>query len=345
MTRRFFADESFWNTPIAADAAIDADNERLMAFVAQMRAGGFWLNCTDFTIPVYEVTADTPLRTVHRRWREDGGDAIIAAAVARVGPSHPLGLAPGFGPAIPIPELAMADPAGDHHLAIIDWERMTAWDMCGARRREDGEWETLTGISYPLDGSGVFERAQFDVRDGESIHLYGPGRAAGVPIIAGLVRYEEVCAGVIPHKLVFGSSAVALQQFLYPPACWTDGPIPGGLPEGATLQLDPALDLAQFPLSPAGRIIARALQAYGAVCVDGAGGNVIYVEGLYGHAGKSWEGMLLHEALEPLGYEHFRLLRMEGLVQAGDVRHPVWPVAAEVLPEAAERAKEHPWPH
>ena len=138
---------------------------------------------------------------------------------------------------------------------------------------------------------------------------------------------------------------MGLQQFVYPPACWTDGPIPGGLPEGATLQLDPTLDLEQFPLSPAGRVLARAMQVYGAVCVDGAGGNVIYAEGLYGSPDKNWDGLLTHEALEPLGYPHFRLLRMDGLIQQGDVRHPVWPAAAAVLPAAAERAKILPWPH
>lgn len=345
MTRRFFADDSFWNTPIAPDAATDAENDRLMALLAQMRPAGFWMNCTEFSIPVYEVTHDTPLRMVNRRYQANGGDPVIAAACARVGPTHPLGIAADFGQAIPIPEEAMPDPAGDHHMAIIDWERMQAWDMCGARRREDGEWETTTGMTYKLDGSGVFDRGQFAVKDGESIHLYGPGRAAGVPIIAGLVMFDEVGAGAIEHKLVFGSSAVALQQFVYPPACWTDGPIPGGLPEGATIQLDPALDLEQFPLSAAGKIIARALQQYGAVCVDGAGGNVIYVEGLYGSPDRSWEGTLAHQALEILGYEHFRLLRMDGLVHEGDVRHPVWPAASAVLPAAAERAKEHPWPH
>ena len=345
MTRRFFADDSFWNTPIAPDAATDTENDRLMALMAQMRPAGFWMNCTEFSIPVYEVTAETPLRTVHRRRKPDGTDPVLAAAYARVGPRHPLGLAADFGPAIPIPAHAIPDPGGDHHMAIIDWDRMQAWDMCSARMREDGEWESGTGMTYRLDGSGVFERSQFDVRDGESIHFYGPGRAAGVPIIAGLVMYEEVCAGAINHKLSFASSAVALQQFVYPPACWTDGPIPGGLPEGATIQLDPTLDLDKFPLSPAARLIARALQEYGAVCVDGAGGNVIYVEGLYGSPDRSWEGRLAHEALETLGYEHFRLLRMDGLVHEGDVRHPVWPAAAAVLPAAAERAKTNPWRH
>ena len=45
--------------------------------------------------------------------------------------------------------------------------------------------------------------------------------------------------------------------------------------QGQVLQLDPALDLDAFGLTPAARCIARALQEFGAVAVDGAHGNVI----------------------------------------------------------------------
>jgi hypothetical protein len=110
-------------------------------------------------------------------------------------------------------------------------------------------------------------------------------------------------------------------MFIHPPACWTDGGTPDGFPEGATLQLDPDLDLDTINLTPAGRTIAAALQQYGAVCVDGCGGNVVCAEGLYGHPGKSWDGLLDSHVIEPLGYEHFRVLRMERVIYKGDDRH------------------------
>jgi len=74
-------------------------------------------------------------------------------------------------------------------------------------------------------------------------------------------------------------------------------------------------------LSPAGRTIARAWQNYGAVCVDGCGGNVIYAEGLYGHPGRSWDGLLTHHDVESLGYDHFRVLHMDKIIRNGDTRH------------------------
>ncbi|MEI8243952.1 MAG: hypothetical protein WCI17_11835 [bacterium] len=344
--RRFFSDQSYWNIPIPAHVPIDPESQVKVELLAQMRPEGFWINHTSFTIPVFEATPKTPCYQVHRRihWNSPFRRESLAAARTHLPEDFPLGHGPGFGNDVPIPDEAVQDPAGDQHMAIVDWHRCLAWDMWGAQRRPDGQWESKTGMVYPLDGPGVFDRAWFDVRDRESIHLYGPSRAAGVPAIAGLILQAELAAERIDHKLAFGSSAVALQQFVYPPACWTDGSIPGGLPEGAVLQLDPHLDLSRLSLSPAGRTIARALQVYGAVCVDFAGGNVIYAEGLYGHRDRSWKGLLDAREIESLGYQHFRVLDMGRTIPFGDDGHPVWPAAARALPAAAERAKIRPWP-
>jgi len=345
---RFFADDSYWNTPIPPAARSDPRSAELIQLLGKMRPEGFWVNAEVFTIPIYEANAQTRRYQVHRRfdWKTPFfRPEILALARSHLPEDFPLGHGPGFGVDVPIPEEAVQDPAGDQHLAIIDWERKLAWDMWGAQRRADGEWEAGTGMVYAIDGSGVFDRAWFEVRDQESLHLYGPSRAAGVPTIAGLIRHEEILAGRIEHRLSIASSAVALQQFVHPPACWTDGPIPGGIPEGAVVQLDPQLDLDRLDLSAAGRAIARAWQVYGAVMVDGAGGNVVYAEGLHGHHDRSWNGLLDARAVEALGYRHFRIVEMGQVIEQGDVGHPVWPLAAAVLPAAAERSKIRPWPH
>lgn len=325
MMRRFFADDSFWNTPLPANVAIDDDSARLVLLLQAIRPEGFWVNCEVFAIPVYEVDASTPRRTVHKRLRLDGNlpfQQVVEDSRPWITPDHPMGHGPGFGEDVPIPDFALADPEGDHHLAIVDWERMLAWDMWAAQRREDGEWESCTGMKYRLDGSGVFDLAQFaGVHDGESIHMYGPSRAPGVPAIAGLIMRDEIIAGEIAHKLSFASAGVALQQFVHPPACWTDGPVRRGFPEGATLQLDPTLDLDSLHLSRAGNIIARAWQQYGAVCVDGCGGNVIYAEGRYAYPDADWSGLLTTHDVEAISYEHLRVVRMEHIFPHGDTRH------------------------
>jgi len=97
---------------------------------------------------------------------------------------------------------------------MADWTHFLQRDMWGAAKRPDGSWASNTGMVYRLDGSGVFDRGLFLIHNGESIHMYGPGRAAGVPIIAGLIMRDEIAAGRIEHKLAYCANMFsALQQF------------------------------------------------------------------------------------------------------------------------------------
>lgn len=173
-------------------------------------------------------------------------------------------------------------------------------------------------MKYRVDGSGVFDRSDFAVHNGESIHPYGPSRAAGVPAMAGTIMHEEVLAGRIEHRLAFATQAAAFQRFVSPPACWTDGGWKKGLPEGAVLQLDPDLDLEPFGLSPTALIVARALQEYGAVCVDVCGGHCLYGEGLYSDPQKrTWEGLLKGNDLVKIKLSNYRVMKMENVIPQG----------------------------
>jgi len=138
--------------------------------------------------------------------------------------------------------------------------------------------------------------------------------------VAGLIMHDEMEAGWIPHKLAYACECPALGEYVRPPALWTDGWLPGGLPEGSVLQLDPALDLAAFDLSRGALVVARALQEFGAVLVDFSGGVTLYGEYLPASSGRSWAGLLEEEDLRCIGFEHFRVLRM-GMRQRGG-SHP-----------------------
>ncbi|NJK86228.1 MAG: hypothetical protein HC906_09910 [Bacteroidales bacterium] len=198
---------------------------------------------------------------------------------------------------------------------------MIAWDMWGFRKRADGSWESNTGMKYKLDGSGVYDGDELNIVDNESVHFHGPSRAAGVPAIAGLIMYDEVVYDKeIRHKLAIATRFNALQEFIYP-ARWTDGFVEGGIPEGAVIQLNPDLDLNQFDLLPGEIIVAKALQKYGAVVVDIAKGTPLYAEGLWGHPGKSWDGILRKtEGINSIPLDHYRVLKTGETTKKGDVR-------------------------
>jgi len=326
--KKFFSDTSFWNQPIPDNPQIDPNSDHYIALLKTEPTGHrFVINCDGYTIPVYQADADTPKHNIKRR-------GLIVAQRSGLDPNSPryqriarMGHGPGFGKDVPIPDGAVPDPNADAHIAIVDWSKMICWDMFAAEKLPDGSWCSYTGMVYRLDGDGVFDGDDFPVKDDDSIHFYGPGRAAGVPIIAGLIMYDEVLAGEIRHKIAAASRFNALKEFVFP-ATWTDGNLQGGIPEGAVIQLDPKLDLDKFDMLPGEKAIAKALQKYGMVIVDWSGGSVLYAEGLYGHKGKSWNGIInKFGGIDSIPLEHYRVLKLGKVTYKGDHKRPT-PVAA-----------------
>ena len=309
---RFFSDDSFWNQPLPDNPETDPRNDHFIRILHDKPGEPWWLNCDDYSIPVYEVGDGTPRHDI-LQW-----EMPEASKPGRWLPrakywSH----GPGFGRAVPIPDEAVPAPGTDMHLALVDRKRNTVWDMWSAAKCPDGKWKSRTGMVYPADGSGVWQSSDFaTLRDGDSIHFHGPGRAAGVPIVAGLIMREELLAGEIKHKLAFATWHNAFKEFVAP-ATWTDGFREGGLPEGAVMQLDPALDLSRFPLNPAARAIARAMQAYGMVNVDVAEGNCIYAESPH-KPDWTWDGIIKPDALRCIPLTHYRVLKLGEITRKGD---------------------------
>jgi len=314
--KRFFSDSSFWNTPLPEDPEIDPRSDHFISLLkAEPTGNNFGINCKQWTVPVYEVDSTTPVHDVGYVYLTESQKQHWVTERER------FGHGPGFGKDVPIPEGTMPDPEQDAHFAVVDWHSMLAWDMWGLQKLEDGSYVSKTGMKYRLDGEGAFRTEDFDIINGESVHFHGPSRAAGVPAIAGLIMYDEVKSGRIRHKLSCATRFNAKQEFVYP-AAWTDGFVEGGIPEGAVIQLDPELDLDQFNLLPGEKVVAKALQEYGMVVVDVAGGSPIMAEGLYGHPDKSWDGVLRDwdGGINDIPLDHYRVLKLPETVKKGDAR-------------------------
>lgn len=314
--QRFFSENSFWNQPIVENPEIDSLSDHWIGLLKTDPSGNnFGINTTKWTVPVYEVNEQTPGYTIGYHYLSEEEKVHWKTGRER------FGHGPGFGEDVPIPDQAAPDPQEDAHMALVDRKNMIAWDMWGLRKMEDGSWISNTGMKYPIDGDGVFRTGDFEIINGESIHFHGPSRASGVPAIAGLIMFEEVMQGEIRHKLSCATRFNALQEFVYP-AAWTDGYLEGGIPEGAVIQLDPELDLDQFDLTEGEKVVARAIQKYGMVVVDNAGGSPIYAEGLLGQPGKSWDGILREweGGINSIPLDHYRVLKVGERVRMGDAR-------------------------
>lgn len=315
---RFFNDNSFWNQPIDKNPEIDEKSDKWIKMLELEPTGEHFSTVfRKWTVPVYEADKNTKhVNVKYHKLTEQEKKEWLPKTLDHF--TH----GPNYNP-VPIPEGAKPDLESDAHFAVVDWDRMLAWDMWGLKQLEDGSWESKTGMCYRLDGDGVFNGYELGYVDDESVHFHGPSRAAGVPVIAGLIRYDEVMSGEIKHKLSCATRFAAKQEFVYP-ASWTDGYVEGGIPEGTVIQLDPDLDLSQFNLTKEEVIIAKALQEYGMVIVDIAQGQPIYAEGLWNHPNKSWEGKLTEwqddKGINSIPFEQYRILKVNNPVHKGDIR-------------------------
>jgi hypothetical protein len=232
---RPFAGTSPLNVPVVGAPAIDPNSGAMIARVA--RAGQGYANLVEFGIPVFEATSSTPRQPVR-------------CTITDWGPC-PFGTDPR-----PIPVDARPSAGSDGAMVVVDRTAGTIDEYWQAAPAGTG-WTTSWGAINTLSGSG----------------WGGGSTGAGASRLAGVVRVAEIQAGVIPHALVVQSDTVCATTFR-PPAWKTDGDSTRSdcIPEGARLQLDPAVDVTAIPgITPGEVAVARALQVYGAYLIDRAG--------------------------------------------------------------------------
>jgi hypothetical protein len=260
---RPYSDTSPWNTPIGDAPALDPESD---ALIADFESSSEWgehldVNLEGYSIPLFWADADTPRVTVtcgvggHGFTGDNGMDATGE---------------------VPMPAGAAPDPESDHHLLIIDRSTNTEygmWDFAA----NGGTYTCGLGAQQDLNGEGV--RPPADTAD-PWWEAHGP-RACGFGLIAGLIRPEEIEAGVIEHALVVAYPHIR-SGFFVPPASTAQasngaGAEPDrGVPCGGRLQYDPTIDVDALDVSPAGKTILRALQVYGAYVGDYSGAISLY---------------------------------------------------------------------
>ena len=286
---RPFSDDSPWNTPIPEDSELHPNSD---ALIDDLDGSSKWnwlgINIDRFSIPVFEAQENTP--RVHVEVRDIPGYL--------------------FDMQVPIPDDAMPDAESDHHLCIIDRKSGLEWGLWDAWKDSDG-WHCGVGAAIKLDGSGVRPP-----KDGNQDWKLSHGaRACGFPLIAGLIRVEEIRAGRIDHALVLAYPHIRSRYYTSPASTaqgtfGTATPDDDGIPCGGRVQLNPHLDLDALGLSDSGKTIAKALQEYGAYVADYSGAINLYAENSP-EAREIWESGLLddYEIREQIDLQELRVLK------------------------------------
>lgn len=232
---RLFAADSPFNTPIPGGAAVHPNSANMLSNGIDAQPARVFVTHDDFAIPFAYTQPSDPLNTVA---------ASLYGLDYDPGPFRfPADAAPATG--------------SDKHLAsIFAGQELDQWL---AQRVDATHWTSGARYLFDLTGSGVAPADRV------------ASTASNFALTAGVVRPEEIAAGVINHALVFTTSGT--RNIFVPPATHGDGPSSSvdRLPIGARIQLDPSVNVAALAIPAWQRTIAVALQVYGAYCGDTSG--------------------------------------------------------------------------
>jgi hypothetical protein len=151
---------------------------------------------------------------------------------------------------------------GDRHALIVDRDTCTLYELYALRRAGSG-WAAGSGAVWSL-GSNKLRPAGWTSAD-----------AAGLPILPGLARYDEVAAGSIDHALRF-TAPETRKAYIYPARHFASSSTDPSLPPmGLRVRLRASFDIGGFP--PQARVVLQALKRYGMILADN--GSPWYVSG------------------------------------------------------------------
>ncbi len=162
----------------------------------------------------------------------------------------------------PIPASPHIEAGSDAHMLLVDADACRLYELFAARK-VNGQWLAGSGATWDLR-SNALRTAGYTSAD-----------AAGLPILPGLVRYDEVAAGAIDHALRFTTDHTRT-SYIYPARHQAGESSSASLPPmGLRVRLDAVYDTSRF--SPQARVIAEALKRYGMILADN--GSPWYITG------------------------------------------------------------------
>jgi hypothetical protein len=169
----------------------------------------------------------------------------------------------------PIPSDAPIESGSDRHILVVDRESCVLYETWDTHRAGEG-WHAGAGA--------VFDLRSNDLRPAG----WTSADAAGLPILPGLVRHDEVQAGRIAHALRF--TVQRTQRAYLSPARHFASPStdPARPPMGLRVRLKAGFDLAGF--GPTAQVVLTALKEYGMFLADNGGDWFIT-----GEANPAWD--------------------------------------------------------
>lgn len=290
-----FPPDNWWNLDIST-APLDPQSASYIGFIGPTRTahpdfgGDVSPGSTQvYGFPYVQVDSTVPLQTVQFQYSDesDGVDHSTDQSF----------------PFYPIPDEAITQAhwieggepgnldlrsSSDRHLLIVDRDHRFLYELYNVFF-DGSQWHA---------GSGAFFDLNTNARRPEG---WTSADAAGLPILPGLVRYDEVFG---PDEIRHGFRVTvrSTNGYVYP-ASHRAGSTAGALPMGARLRLKASRDFSGF--SPEVQKMFRAMQRYGLIVADN--GSDLYVSGTYD---TRWNNDVLNPAFRALGAGDFDVIEL-----------------------------------
>ena len=143
---------------------------------------------------------------------------------------------------------------GDRHVLLVDTTNCILYELYAAYPQSGGAWQAGSGAIFDLRGNQLRPLG------------WTSADAAGLPILPGLVRYDEILAGRIAHAIRF-TVQVTQKAYLWPARHYASSNTSTSVPPmGARFRLKSAFDVSGFPAEV--QIILNAMKKYGIIVAD-----------------------------------------------------------------------------
>jgi hypothetical protein len=270
---RLFPDSNPWNQDISA-APVDPNSSTIIGFIGT----GVGLHA-DFGSPAIGI----PYVVV------DSTQAKVTVAVG--GSADESDVIP-----MPVPPNAPIEP-GDGHVLVIDKGGCWLYELFQGSLNA-GQWSATS--------STVWDLLTYNNRP----YTWTSADAAGLPIFAGLVRFDEVASGAINHAIRFTAPA-SRSAFVSPATHWAGNSSSSPIPMGMRLRLKPTFNVSTF--STSNQVILNAMKKYGLLMADN--GSPMFITGA---PDSRWDNNDLHK-LGTVTADNFEVVQMPTIITQANV--------------------------
>jgi hypothetical protein len=238
--------------------------------------------------PYGRGTGGCPLFPANNPWRENISKLPVSPLSSAYFGSNltygiPYAIVPATQPKVPIHFTAYGDQSdkgpypippgapveggasssGDRHVLVVQSGSCKLYELYNAQPNPDGSWNAGSGAVFNLRSNKLRPNG------------WTSADAAGLPIFAGLIRFDEIQRGYINHAIRF-TTPETQAGFIHPATHFASSSSNADLPPmGLRVRLKANFDISRFPR--VARIILQAMKTYGLILADN--GSPWYFQG------------------------------------------------------------------